>query len=730
MPSHISFKNSFFMLLGGLVIAVGMVFLLNYLFSGPKLGPHYDFLLSYHKPQAVSREILIIESDEMTDGSELFNVLMTLTEMGAASFIMTGSLSPSSSPVTLTETQIRRRFSEEYGLVGSNIRNLFEGIRMGSVPPLQAPSYVERLVELTELGRERLLSALIDRDEDFLRSVAVFGNYLEVEDEPYYDSDGKIRRIRPLDQNLSFEHPVYVNLKNRFIASHVESSDNGQIFWMRRADGSEFDIQLDKDGNIITAWNAAFRRVDISLFHEYKLADIDMRDTLAAANELGIFSQTLPELSPLFLGDHANVLRDDLLLSPDDNNRIAWITGRANYLKSIENFLNSTAENNLTELYESEIIAIDITYEAERNELIKMRDDMKRAFRMMREQYSTLNAIHSTLKNELHFSYCIMGPEASSLYSALIANTVITGSHIKSAYDRAIITGSVIACALVLILIFLLSPFFLFITGIILSVISACAFSFIFINYSYWIDPAVVLLASLCGTLFLFYFKCAYLSRRARNFRFAYGAAMSDTALANLIKIGKPAPSQICTAYAAIIAIKDVNLLGKEETEKQQDSGKLRKAFVSSVKKVIFSSGAVIVGFEGDTILACFGSPLDPNPSLAICGEADDGTPIRSYSPVDKACALVRGLLDYEKFSWRFGIDAGECTFYWSAETGYSVNGRPAIKARVLVSKTSRFKVRALVTETIKNKIDMNTVMRDAHRDDNETFYELKSTGF
>jgi len=168
MPARVSFKISLLMFLGSLIFAVGAAFLLSYLLSGPRLGPHYDFLLKY-KTTAVSNEIFIIETEEYIEGSDFFTVLMTLTEMEASNLVLSGRLSPSATPITLTEADIRRRFIDEYGLVGANIRSLFEGIRMGFITALEAPAIVDQVVESVEQGRDRLITTLIDRDEDLIR---------------------------------------------------------------------------------------------------------------------------------------------------------------------------------------------------------------------------------------------------------------------------------------------------------------------------------------------------------------------------------------------------------------------------------------------------------------------------------------------------------------------------------------------------------------------------------
>ena len=732
MPAHIPLKYSLLMLFGGLVCAAGMVFLLSFLLSGPNLGPHYDFLLNIKKPPVVSNEILIINTDEFVEGSDFFLIFMTLTEMDASKLVMTGKVSPSTSPVMLTEAEIRRRFYDEYNLVGANIRSLFEGIRMGYVSPVQAPVYVESLVELTEQGRDRLLSALVERDENLIRSVHVFGNYLEVGTEPLADRDGIIRRIKLFDTGLDriqSPNPVYLDLLNRFVASQIEDTEQGQVIWLRGRDGNDLWLPLDKNGNVITPWNCNFSSIDIALFREYEEAEYSMRDALEAANELGIFSHNLPgqlELSPYFLGDYSFVLKEDLLKSPNNENRAAWRSARANYLKSLVDFFNNPAHMNQIMEYERLIADTDPFDENKLSELILKRDELMEVYSLLRNEYERFADLHYTLKNALMFSYCIMGPAPNTRYSALVANVLMTGAHIRFAGSLYVIVWSIAVMAVVLIIVFLLRPLFLLIASVFFSVFSSAVFALIFVFYSFWIDPIIILGSSLTGTIFIFYCKCALLDYRARTFKIAYGAVVSKSLLQSLIARGKPRLTDVNVTYAAIIAIKETNLLGKEDREKTQNAGQARSTFLSSVKKVLFNSGAVIVGFEGDTILASFGSPLEPYPYLATCKTAEDGSPlVKSYNPVDKAFALVTGLLEIENNTWRFGLDAGECTFYWSPETGYSVNGRPAVRARLLVSKTSRFKVRVLISDTIRKKMEVEGTWLGTLYNKDDAFFSI-----
>ena len=693
------------MLLGGLAASAALVFLLNFIMAGPRLGSHYDFLLN-QKSSDVSQEILIIEAEDIIESGDIFSVLVTLTEMEAANLVLAGRVSPSSSPLMLTETEVRRRFFDEYDLIGSNVRNLFEGIRMGTVRPAQAPVFVEQVVELAYHGRDRLISALIDRDEDLLRSVAVFGNYLQADTKPQTDYDGKLRRVRPVDPESLAEHPVYANLKSRYEASQIESSGGTQVLWLRNHNATDIDIILDTGGNIITGSGANLRRVDIDIFRRYKKAESAMYEAMTQANEHKAFSRTPPDLIPLFIYDSSQRIFDDLLSSPNRDSRLSWIISRGNFYISLSDFFNSDAESVIIKSIDDEIAGS--LYEEIINSLITEKNNLISAFALMRETYAELTSLYSVLRNELNASFYVMGPEPNAEYSALLANALITGNHVTPAEENAVLFWTIAASFAVLLIIFLMRPVILLPAGIFFSFLSTAVFAGLFLFFSYWIDPLIVLYSSLTGTLTIFVCKCAYLNYRAYSFRHAYKPSVSKDILKGMIKAGYPRLSQVTNSFAAVIAIKDVNLLGREDRENLQDAGRYKRAFYSMAKKFIFNSGAVAAGFEGDVVLACFGSPID-----------------KSYHPVTKACAFVRELLKNEKITWNFGIDAGSSSFFWSPETGFTITGRPAVRARILVSKNLRFKTRALVTNSVLEKIHKDGKKVGAFNDESGAVFEL-----
>jgi len=582
-------------------------------------------------------------------------------------------------------------------------------------------------VDSAQQGKERLIKILIDRDEELARSVAVFGNYLDAYSKPRLDEDGKLRRVMPIDIEGSFEHPLFASLRNRYAISQIETTDKKLILWLRGHDGVDLDITLDNDGNIITPWNCDFRHVNIELFRKYEEAGNAMLELLARANELKVFSQILPEAIPLFLGEYAQTLLEDLIKTPNSENRLAWIAARANYFKSLNDFFAGPTETELISGYEELIADTDSSKQRELDKLIDTKNELVNIFTLMRETYAELSFSHLKLKKELELSLCIMGNEPNVKYCAMLANAIITGSHIKPVNWRYVIFMSTAAIFIILIIIFLMRPIVLLIVGIILSVFFTAIFSGLFAFFSFWADPLIILGSSLVTVFVLFYCKSSYLNYRARAFRAAYRTAVSKDVLRKLIYYGRPGISEVNFSYAAVIAIKDVNLFGNEEKEAAKDAGKMKKAFYSLAKRILFHSGAVIAGYEGDTILACYGSPLELQPKLTAHKWAEDGQPIaKSYHPADKACALVRRLLQKQKITWKFGIDAGECTFSWSPETGFSVSGSPAVKARTIVAKTTRYKSRALISDSVREKIGLNAEETPSFTVGGEIFFELK----
>jgi class 3 adenylate cyclase len=780
MSGFISRKQSLLILCTGLCAAAASVLLLNYALAGPRLGPVYDLLLNCRSTPPVSGEILLIDTDEIVEPAEISLVLITLSEMDASGLVIEVPVLGSSMGRMESNEEIRWRFYDEYVLLGKNIRNLFEAIRVGSIPPSESPAYVENLVELAERGRDRLVAALVRQDDDGTVPAAfrVFGRALEAADIrpqaakniPWYswvkaDRDGKVRRIAPLVargreppgalelQDTLFveetaplvEHIVYRSLKSRWEESGLEYTEQGPFLVNRKNSAETFRFPLDRNGNILIEKpekNKSFRRLPLDIFQRYDEAGRLMRRLLKDAESLGVYSQTRPERIPLILYDYASSLKEELLDEPLPEKLDAWRKARAEYIASLDVFLYGPAEMYLVNGYE-ELIATEALGEEGIAKLENLRDELIRAFVAMRETHLELTELYSTLGKTLAGSFCIMGPAAVSggnglvETSALLANTLLTGQGIRPGQFGLVVFWSLLVVCIMLVCIHALRPPVVLAAGCAASLLCAAGFGWSFIVSACWIDPLIPALSSATGTLVIFTLRLLIIRRGVRQFRWAYGPAVGKSCLARLVKAGRPSLSETICVRAAIIAIKNPYLIRCEDTEEPVQAAKSAAAFRAAVSGAFKQAGAVVLAYEGDTVLACFGSP----PEL-VCREPAKK---KSWQGGDnkaaaRAAGCVRELLRAAQpdtaapdekppfAAWYFGIDWGDCAFSWSGETGYIANGRPVARARILAALGPRYKAQALISEAVMEACGQPAQKLGSFRQEgggNENFYSL-----
>ncbi|MDR0582750.1 MAG: hypothetical protein LBG57_00145 [Treponema sp.] len=738
MPAFISRKQSLLILLAALCTAAGTAVLLLYALAGPRLGPVYDFLRDRRAEPPVSREIVLIDTGELVEAGDIFTVLMALSEFDAAGLVVEVPALGYYTGRTASDEEIRQRFNDEYALLGSNIRNLFEAIRVGSIPPSESASYVENLVELAERGRDRLSAALIRQDEavsaQAAQAAAAFGAMLEAKDLragggeealPWYarprpDSDGKLRRIAPLlgaAGEPAVEHIVYRSLKPRWEESSLEQAEGGPVLINRQRRGGETRFFLDRSRNILIekphTVKEGFRRLALERFREYEAADRAMGRLLRDAEALGIYSQTLPERIPLFLRDYAAGLQEALLETPEAEKRAAWLAARIEYLSGLDEFLYGPAEMTLTGGYE-EIIATEQLEDEGLAKLRELRDELIRCFAAMREQQRLLTESRNLLAETLSSSLCIMGSPSGGESgpvesSALLANALLTGSHIIPAQNRYAVFWSLASVFIMLFCVHALRPAAALLAGLAAALLCAAGFGWSFIISAYWIDPFISAGSCLAGTLVIFIARLAVICRETRRFRYAYGPAVNRACLKELVRAGRPLLSEINTVEAAVIAVKNPDLYGREDKESPAQALRSAAEFRNAAAAAFKQAGAVIVAFEGDTVLACFGSPPE-----RICLRRAKAGERNGRHPALKAAECIAALLGPEAAgrrksppfaAWRFGIDFGECVFSWSGETGYTANGRPLIRARFLSALAARRGIPALISGTVLKEL-------------------------
>jgi hypothetical protein len=271
--------------------------------------------------------------------------------------------------------------------------------------------------------------------------------------------------------------------------------------------------------------------------------------------------------------------------------------------------------------------------------------------------------------------------------------------------------------------------------GTVLSLITGAGFSWSFIIWGRWLDPLIPLTASLAGTLVVFILSLLVVTHGARRFRGVYGPAVGKPCLRHLIRAGRPIPGDRLSAQAAIIAVRKTGLLTQEDRPPSPgnplDSAGAVEAFREEVAALFKKAGGVIVGCDGDLVLVSFGSPLE----RIGAGPGQDPYVRYSHTPARRAAEFVAELAVQETAaSWRFGLDAGDCVFNYLPVSGYTAYGRPVVRARLLSGLSPRYKVRALVSESVRSQLKdipvrRVTVLKEQDAADGEAIYQLVFQG-
>ncbi|MDR1421129.1 MAG: hypothetical protein LBI86_12210 [Treponema sp.] len=748
MSAFITPKKYLLILFIALVSAALTAFLLEYVLRGPRLGFYYDFLAGRRPAAVLPREILLIDTEDIAESGTVVSVLDALIEFDADSLVLEVPVLGFSPVEEGDEDQMRRRLDEEFVLLGRNIRNLFEAIRTGSVAPRDADRYVGELVDLAERGKERLGAALIDRDTSSVqleKEAGAFGALFRTGDlRPRPDRDGVLRRVVPVFPDGA-EHAVYAALKKKWSGassgavssgfspanSGLEYTEYGPVLAGGNRSGEEV-IPLDRDGAVLIEQSTGYRRLPLSAFIRYRDADRSLRGLLGEAEGLGIYSAGAPENSPLYLYDYSEALREDMLASPSAETRGAWKASRAGYVKSLEELLSGPSEAVLVGGYE-ELIVTENLDDRGISRLMGLRDELTEAFQKLRNACNTFTTLRLDMEADLESSLCIMGSNPEP--SARLALALISG--------RSVVPGRRIH-----VLFWSLCAAFLAITGAsrfcqavclaaapVLGALLAFVFSWYFVFSGYWIDPLVPSASACAGILVFWTGSLIVAVRGASSFRRAYGNAAGKPWLKQLIRKGRPLPPERIRARTAVMAVKDPALLAAEDQGDPAGAALALEKFREEASTVLKKAGAVILGYERDMVVACFGSPLERVCLGRLKGETpySDDPGAGGGHPAVKAAGFVTELFRLRPgLSWRFGMDYGECLFHWSAMSGYTACGSPAVRSRVLAGLTGRYHSRVLVTEPVRELLSLP--VRKLHslasvREDGGTvktyFYEL-----
>ena len=138
MSAFITLKKYLLILAAAFAASFLAAFVLDYALKGPRLGFYFDFLAGRRPLLSLPREILLVDTEEITESGTALAVLDALIEFDADSLVLEvpvlGFSPDISGPDGLVSVKsgdsrdVRRRLDEEFSLIGRNIRSLFEAI--------------------------------------------------------------------------------------------------------------------------------------------------------------------------------------------------------------------------------------------------------------------------------------------------------------------------------------------------------------------------------------------------------------------------------------------------------------------------------------------------------------------------------------------------------------------------------------------------------------------------
>jgi class 3 adenylate cyclase len=155
-------------------------------------------------------------------------------------------------------------------------------------------------------------------------------------------------------------------------------------------------------------------------------------------------------------------------------------------------------------------------------------------------------------------------------------------------------------------------------------------------------------------------------------------------------------------------------------------------AFQKRAADTFRRGGGTVTGSDADVLTVCFGSPLERE-SLAGKKSSSpyENNIYAKAAPALAAVDLVSEIARRPEFkSWHFGLDIGNCSFAWTALSGYFSLGHPVQKAKVLSRLAGRYNSRIVLSSAAREALPELAVKKlDVIKGRDETasepFYQL-----
>jgi len=358
------------------------------------------------------------------------------------------------------------------------------------------------------------------------------------------------------------------------------------------------------------------------------------------------------------------------------------------------------------------LLAAETLEETGTTRINDLRQAVAASFAAARSAFNEFQLARDRLQGALRGSFCIIGSvsglrilaDGSDLEptqaeaAAFLANSVLTDSHFRVAtgprYTILILLPAVLAAVL-------LAPFEVLVSavlGLASIAVSAGLFSLLFIYKGVWIDPLVVagiVAVTVAASLAV---ELASRMRITAVLRHRTGNRLPQSVLTALAARHILPPAADLSARAAILAVRHFSEASRAEEDSGRHAAALR-AFHDSAAAEIRKRGGVVLGVDEFILFAGFGTPLH-----AAANGSKTGPGLDTADAVKQACSAVLDIAASApelSGEWRFGLDLGDCNFFYSSVDGYSAAGRAVNYARLLSGLGSKYNSRILVTQGI-----------------------------
>jgi hypothetical protein len=467
-------------------------------------GKIYDFLLGLRGTEPPARELLLVDVDrdaiaaeglQPWSGERLAAGLSLLVEFNS-NFVAL-NLPPEQAGAGEVDASALRALpsSVETELDGikKNIGVLFEGIRLGSVPPSEASRSIAELLGLVDGSRSRLLGAVASvsgsGEGDFREWVRLQGRTFIARDiEPLaLDEDGVLRRASLLREKGPAPEllPSLAALQGRLGWPGLESRPGSLLLKDARLPGSkprELRLPLGQDGRLLLSFRRQGRKGDYRRISWAELSRAKALESRLMEDLLGLEPSVPVEArgayaSLLDRGSLAKEMERELLSGAEASRLAQWRATRVAFFEETEAFLAANFPN-------SEAMG----------------------------SYEALATLRASLAREIPGSFCIVSlatPEAGRIPSgervtqsaiqAALADAILRASFLREIPRRLCLWAALALTLLIALAALFMRPKRACLLGLGLGLGALAASATLFLGWGIYFAPAAPLLAALAA---------------------------------------------------------------------------------------------------------------------------------------------------------------------------------------------------------------------------------------